>query len=122
MAFEEISRAHGGEDFVEMFPQHMTSVHADHSFGVAVEEDELEVADLAGYVVDAVIEDDGVCAGLCGGDQAKFVVARARCVANDEGETAYGDREAGDEDGRRDGACSCEEPDDPGVVVGDGSS
>src|ERR1700726_3371762 len=98
VAVEEIGGAYGGKDVVEIVSEYPATVHADHSLGVAVEEDEFEVADLAGVVVDAVVEDDGIGAGFCGRDEAEFVVPRARRVSNDESEAAYGDGEAGDED------------------------
>ncbi len=93
-----------GKDVVEIVAEDEAPVHADHSLGIAVEEDEFEVADLAGGVGDAVIEDDGVGTGFSGCYQAKFVVARARRVPDDESKAAHGDGEASDEDGRRDGA------------------
>ena len=121
VALEEIGGTYRRKDFAEIVSEHLASVHADHSFGVAVEKDELEVADLAGGVVDVVIEDDGVGAGFCGGDEPKLVVARAGRIPDDEGEAAHGDGEPGNEDGSCKGACPGEEFDDPGIIGGEGS-
>ncbi len=76
------------------------------SFGVAIEEDEFEVADFAIGVANAVIEDDGVGAGLCCRDEPQLVVSRTRGIPHDESEAAHEDRQPGDEDCCRDGAGS----------------
>ena len=117
---EEIGCADRREDVVEIVAEDEVPVHADHSIGIAIEEDEFEVADFAGGVGDAVIEDDGIGTGFSCCYQAKFVVPRARRVPDDESKAAYGDGKACDEHGRREGAGPGEESNDPRVVVGEG--
>ncbi len=98
------------------FPSNWSRSLPINLLGIVVEEEEFEVADLARIVVNAVIEDDGIGTGFCSCYETQLVVSRARCIADDEGKTAHGDREAGDEDCRSDGARPCQEPDDPGVI------
>ena len=66
MPLEEIGGAYAREDLVEIISEHVAPIYSEQLFGIAIEENEFEVADLACFVVHVVIENDGIGAGFRG--------------------------------------------------------